>query len=160
MKKISTKIALYGFLSVMTFGTVLTSCSKDNDDIADEVIGKGSHYKITVTVDNVETDRDYISIVVSGGSGGSQTNVWKVNGVVRTGETALGLNDTDFAGATKTYVIETTDPIRAFAGGVTAINYGAPLSLKYKIEKDGKVEIDEDRTLTGDGANFTRDYTF
>jgi len=160
MKKISTRIALYGFLSVMTFGTVLTSCSKDNDDIVDEVIGQGSHYKVTVTLENVNPDDDFVSVSLAGGTGGTKTDIWKVNGVVRTGESAIGLNDNDFAGATKTYVIETTEPIRAFANGVQIINYGAPMIVKYKIEKGSKVEINENLTLTGDGADFTKQYSF
>ena len=160
MKKISTRIALYGFLSMMTFGTVLTSCSKDDDDVPEEVTGQGSHYKVTVTLDNVNPDDDYVSVTLAGGSGGTKTDVWKVNGVVKTGESAIGLNDNDFAGATKTYIIETTEPIRAFANGVQIINYGAPMTVKYKIEKGSETKINESLTLTGDGADFTKQYSF
>jgi len=160
MKKISTRIALYGFLSMMTFGTVLTSCSKDDDDVPEEVTGQGSHYKVTVTLDNVNPDDDYVSVTLAGGSGCTKTDVWKVNGVVKTGESAIGLNDNDFAGATKTYIIETTEPIRAFANGVQIINYGAPMTVKYKIEKGSETKINESLTLTGDGADFTKQYSF
>lgn len=159
MKKISTRIALYGFLSLMTFGSVLTGCSKD-DDLVEEAIGQGSHYKITVTLDNVNPDDDYVSVVVAGGTGGGKTDVWKVNGVAKTGESAIGLGDNDFAGATKTYVIETTEPIKAFTGGVQIINYGASLAVKYKIEKGNETVINENITLTGDGSDFTKQYSF
>ncbi len=155
----STKIALYGLLSVMTFGTVLTSCSKD-DDIVEEAFGQGSHYKITVTLDNVNTDDDYVSVVIVGTTGSGKTDVWKVNGVAKTGESAIGLGDNDFAGATKTYVIETTEPIASFTGGVQIINYGAPLPVKYKIEKGSETVVNENVTLTGDGADLTKQYSF
>lgn len=160
MKKISTRLALYGFLSMMTVGTVLTSCSKDDDDVAEEVLGQGSHYKITVTLDNVDPDRDYVSVVTVGGTGSGKNDVWKLNGVAQTGESAISLDKNDFAGSTKTYVIETTDPIRAFTNGVQIINYGGPMAVKYKIEKAGKTEINENLTLTGDGADFTKQYSF
>lgn len=159
MKKISTRIALYSFLSLMTFGSILTSCSKD-DDTVEEAIAQGSHYKITVTLDNVNPDDDYVSVVVAGGTGGGKTDVWKVNGIVKAGESAIGLGDTDFAGATKTYVIETTEPIRAFSGGVQIINYGASMAVKYKIEKGSETVVNENLTLTGDGSNFTKQYSF
>ncbi|KFC19513.1 hypothetical protein [Chryseobacterium sp. FH1] len=160
MRKTSIKIALYGLLSVMTFGTVITSCSNDDDDIMEETVGQGSHYKITVTLDNVNPDDDYVSVVVAGGTGSGKTDVWKVNGVVKTGESAIGLGDNDFAGSTKTYVIETTEPIAAFSGGVQIINYGAPLPVKYKIEKGNETVVNENVTLTGDGADLTKQYSF
>ena len=160
MRKTSTKIALYGLLSVMTFGTVLTSCSKDDDDFVEEATGQGSHYKITVTLDNVNTNDDYVSVVVAGTTAGGKTDIWKVNSVVKTGESAIGLGDNDFAGATKTYVIETTEPIASFSGGVQIINYGAPLPVKYKIEKGSETVVNENITLTGDGADLTKQYSF
>lgn len=160
MRKTSTKIALYALLSVMTFGTVLTSCSKDDDDVVEEAIGKRNHYKITVTLDNVNPDDDYVSVVVAGGTGSGKTDVWKVNGAVKTGESAIGLGKNDFAGTTKTYVIETTEPITAFSGGAQIINYGAPLPVKYKIEKGSETIVNENLTLTGDGADFTKQYSF
>jgi len=158
MKKVNVKIALLGILSALTFSMLTIGCSKDDDNTIPEQ--KGSHYKITVTLNNVNADQDFVSIAVAGGNPGGKTDVWKVNGVVKTGESAIGLGDTDFTGATKAYVIETTEPIRAFSGGVQIINYGAPLSVDYKIEVDGKVKVTENPTLTGDGANLTKQYSF
>lgn len=157
MKKMKKRFALLSMLSVLALGT-LTSCS--NDDSNDEVsIPDGTNYKITVTLDNVNPNEDFVSVVVSGGTLNGKTDVWKVNEVVKPGESAIGLNKNDFAGATKTYVIETTQPIRAFAGGVQIINYGASLPIKYKIEKGNEVIVNEDLTLSGDGADFTKQYS-
>lgn len=160
MKKKSTKIVLYGFLSMVAFGSLLTSCSKSNDDMVEEAIGSGSLYKITVTLDDVNANEDYVSVVAAGGTNGGKTDVWKLNGVVKTGESGIGLGKNDFTGATKTYIIETTDPIVAFSGGVQIINYGAPLPVKYKIEKGTETVVNENITLTGDGADFTKQYSF
>ena len=82
MKKVNAKIALLGVLSLLTFGSLTTSCSKDNDN--SEVVPKGSNYKITVTLSNVNQDRDYVSVVVAGGTSAGKNDVWKVNGVVKT----------------------------------------------------------------------------
>lgn len=158
MKKVNAKIIFLGILSVMTFGTLATSCSKDDNNT--EPVTKGSNYKITVTLSNVNQDKDFVSIAVAGGNFAGKTDVWKVNGVVKTGESAIGLSKTDFAGATKTYVIESTEPIRGFAGGVQIINYGEDLPVNYKIEIDGKVKVTETPTLSGDGANLTKQYSF
>lgn len=157
MKKMNKRFAFLGVLSALAFGT-LTSCSSD-DNSGDISIPEGTNYKITVTLDNVNPDEDFVSVVVSGGTLNGKTDVWKVNQVVRPGESAIGLNKNDFAGATKTYVIETTQPIRAFAGGVQIINYGASLPIKYKIEKGNEVIVNEDLTLSGDGADFSKQYS-
>lgn len=157
MKKWNTKMAVYGALSMATFATVFTSCSNDNQ--VDEIVGEDSHYKITVTLDNVNPNDDFVSVVVAGSTFNGKADVWKVNGVAKTGESAIGLNKNDFAGGTTTYVLETTEPIRAFSGGVQIINYGADLPLKYKIEKANETKVDESRTLSGDGADFTKQYS-
>ncbi|WP_437920038.1 hypothetical protein [Sphingobacterium sp. LRF_L2] len=159
MRKISAKIVLLGLLSVLTFGTILTSCSS-SDDNTEEINQELNHYKITVTLNNVDPDRDFVSVTVVGGNINGKTDVWKLNGVAQTGESAVGLDKNDFAGTTKTYVIETTEPIRLFTGGVQIINYGDPMPLSFKIEKGSETIINENLTLTGDGADFTKQYSF
>ena len=155
MKKLNTRIALIGALSVLIFGT--TGCSKD--DVGQEEPEKGGTYKITVKLDDVDTNQDFVSISVAGGTIGGKTDVWKVNGEVRTGEGAISLNKNDFSGATKSYVIETTQPIQAFAAGVQIINYGQNLPISLKIEKNKETKVSEEKTLTGDGADFTKQYS-
>lgn len=161
MKKLSTKLACVAILSILTCTTALSSCSNDDNDSAiEQAIGQGSLYKITVTLDNVNPDQDFVSVVVAGGTGTGKSDVWKVNGVAKVGESAIGLNKNDFAGTTKTYVLETTEPIIAFSGGVQIINSGSPIPLKYKIEKGNETIVNENLTLTGDGADFTKQYSF
>lgn len=158
MKRLNPRITFLGILSLLTL-VLITSCSKDDNGPGGNP-PNGSHYKITATLNNVNPQDDYVSIVVSGGNLAGKTDVWKINGVVKTGESAVGLNDGDFSGTTKTYVIETTVPIRAFAGGVQIINYGENLPLSFKIEKDNKTIVNENLTLTGDGDDFTKQYSF
>jgi len=157
MKKVNARIAKWGAMSLLALGTLATSCS-DDDKVEDG--DNGSNYKITVTLNDVNPDEDFVSVAVSGGTLAGKTDVWKVNGVAKTGESAIGLDKNDFVGSTKTYVIETTQPIRAFAGGVQIINYGANMPLSFKIEKANEVVVNESLTLSGDGADFTKQYSF
>lgn len=156
MNKLKLKNAFLVLFIALTAIT-MTGCSSDSDE---SLPTDGNNYKITVTVDDVDTDNDYISFVVVGGTYDQANTIWKVNGAERNGEQAVSLMDTDFVGSTKTYVIESSKPLVMAKIGIQFINYGADLSYAVKIEKNGSTEIDESNTLSGDGANFTKDYTF
>lgn len=138
---------------------LLSSCKSSNDDEGVQA-ETGNNYKITVTLNNVNASDDYVSVVSAGVGAGTKLDVWKVNGVVKVGESAVSLGDTDFTGSTKTYVIETTEKISAFTNNVQIINYGQAMTISYKIEKDNVVTINENVTLTADGSDFTKRYSF
>lgn len=144
------------FLFLLLGSMSMMACSSDGDEA---VPTDGNNYKITVTANNVE-ENDFISFVVVGSDIAQSNTVWKVNGEVRNGETGISLAKNAFTGSTKTYVIESTKPLRAAVIGVNLINSAGPLPYAVKIEKNGKTEIDVNSTLTGDGADFTKDYTF
>lgn len=156
--KSSTKKSLLAAFSLSAALISFSSCSSSNDDPSEHE--ELSNYKITVTLDNVNAADDYVAVVAVGTTYGAKTDVWKVNGVVRTGESSISLGDTDFTGATKTYVLETTEPIRLFNGGAEIVNYKEDLGVHYKIEKNGKVIINENEVLKGDGSKFTKNYSF
>ena len=134
----------------------MMACSSDSDEATPT---DGNNYKITVTANDVE-GQDYISFVIVGSDTQQSNTIWKVNGEVRTGETSVSLGKNEFTGSTKTYVIESTKPLRASLIGVQLINFAGPLPYAIKIEKNGKTEIDVNATLTGDAADFTKDYSF
>lgn len=158
MRKLTFGKWLPAIAIVALCSTSFNSCSSDDNN--DEVDNKDNNtYKVTVTINNVET-RDYISVTTVGGTSNAKMDVWKVNGVARTGESAIGLGKQEFMGATKTYVVETTEPIRLLTAGVEIINYGADLPFSYKIEKNNKVVIDENVTLKGDNSSFSKNYSF
>ncbi|WDF67948.1 hypothetical protein PQ465_16800 [Sphingobacterium oryzagri] len=143
-------------LLLFTFlGITMMGCSSDDDNLPTD----GNTYKITVTASAVE-ERDFISFVVVGADLNQSNTVWKVNGEERTGETGVSFGKNEFTGTTKTYVIESIKPLRLVSIGTQLINYGNPLPYAIKIEKNGKTEIDVSSTLTGDGADFTKDYSF
>ncbi|WP_300669222.1 hypothetical protein [Soonwooa sp.] len=119
----------------------------------------GSNYKITVTLNNVSAE-DFVSVVTVGAGKSDVYTNWKVNGKVRSGESTISLGKNDFTGSTKTYVIETSEPITTMTAGAQIINYGADLPMSYKIEKNGKTVVDENLTLKGDGTDFSKNYSF
>lgn len=156
MHKLNLKNAALSLALVFGFAA-MTGCSSDDDDTNPT---GGNTYKMTVTLNNVEPERDFISFVAVGGTHDQSNTFWKVNGKERNGEQGISLDDNDFAGSTKTYVIESTKPLVLTTVGIQFINYGNPLSYSVKIEKNGKTEIDETNTLIGDNSDFTKNYTF
>lgn len=159
MKNFKLKTIFFTVVAAMTLGILTVGCSK-SDDKNEEITLDKNNYKITVSLTDVDPSRDFVSVAIAGGTGGGKTDVWKVDGVVKTGESAISLNKNNFGAGTKTYVIESTEPLLAFSGGIQIINYGAPLPVSIKIEKGGKVVVDEKVTLSGDGADFTKQYSF
>lgn len=147
-------------IALSLFSTLfLSSCKSSNDD--DDVKSEnGNSYKITVTLNNVNADDDYVSVIAVGTGAGTKLDVWKVNNVVKSGESSVSLGDTDFTGSTKTYIIETTEKISNFTNSIQIINYGQDMTVSYKIEKDDVVKINENVTLAGPGTDFTKNYSF
>lgn len=159
MKNSKFKTALLGVLTALALGIFTTGCSSD-DNSSDTPTFEKNTYKITVTLADVDQDRDYVHITFVGGTITGKTDVWKINGVVKTNEATASLSKKDFGAGAKTYVIETTEPVHALTGSVQIINYGADLPIDYTIEKEGKVLISEKLTLSGDAKDFTKHYTF
>ncbi|MDR0229081.1 MAG: hypothetical protein LBI72_08470 [Flavobacteriaceae bacterium] len=159
MKNSKLKSTLFSVLAVLTMGLFTVGCSKSDDNHGGDFSTEKNTYKITVSLTNVE-ENDFVSISFAGGTVMGKSDVWKVNGKERTGESAIGLGKNDFGAGTKTYVIETTEPVHAFANGVQIINFGTDLPVSYKIEKGGKVIVNEELTLSGDAKDFTKQYSF
>ena len=134
----------------------LGACS-DKDD-PEPGIPEGKKARFTVTVEGAEAQNSYVSIVFAGSTLNSNS-IWKVNGEARPNEDAIGFDRNDFID-TKTYVIESTESLSAIKVGIQCINYGDQLKVSYKAEIDGKVVKEENKTLTGDGADYSVDYTY
>lgn len=141
-----------GLSSVVSF-----SCS-DDDGATPSPEGKTA--KFTITVDGQIDDSDYISFVIVGGThDASEATVWKLNGQQLANQAGIGLDDGDFSGATKTYVIESIKPLLVAKAGAQVINFDHPLHVTFKAEIDGRVENEDDVTLTGED-DYTVDYTY
>ncbi|MCA6066613.1 hypothetical protein JI747_005445 [Chryseobacterium sp. RG1] len=156
MKKNRSKKILF-ILSLFSLFVLFSSCSGGDDDTATNT----NNYKITVTLVGVGNE-DFVSIVAVSQTLGGKFDVWKVNNVVKTGESSVSLDKADFIGGTTTYVIETTEPVAyGIANDIQVINSGAGanISVSYKIEKDNTVVINEN-TSVANGSDFTKNYKF
>lgn len=157
--KFSSILKILGVMSLAVL--LLRSCSRDDDD--DNNNQNGNSYKVTVTIPNVEAANnnaldDYVSIIVGGSTGDpSVTTLWKVNGTEIPAELVTSLDEDDFEGATKTYVIESIRPLMLMQVKLQIINNNMPLSVSYKIEKNGKTEIEQNVTLADD-EDHTKTY--
>jgi len=145
-------IALAGLTLLMG----LSSCGDDDDDKA------GAVYRVIITLNAVVSTDDFVSVTVAGTNQSSAVidPLWRINGAAQPNVPIVVLDADDFTGSTKTYEIESVVPIDVLASGVQVINYGSPLTGSYRVEREGKVLVNEVINLTGDDSDFTRDDTF
>lgn len=160
MKTMYKKIVLRSMMLLMALGLVfgISSC-RDGDDNPTVPVVNTNTYKITVTIPLVDGS-DYVSINTSGSTANPQeSDLWKLNGVLQNGQKVVGLNRQDFDGATKTYILESTKPLVTVAAGFSVINSQQPMSVSYKIEKNGTVVVNENFTLAA-GESKSKDYSY
>ncbi len=153
------KIVMRGLMLLMTLSLIfgISSCSRDDD--GDGSGNDGNMYKITITLNGVDAN-DFVSLAAAASDAAATTSVWKNNGVTQNGQVGVGLNNTNFTGSTKTYVLETNFKVIALAAGGQLINYGGAITGSYKIEKNGKEEVNETINLATDGANWSKQFNF
>ncbi|WP_057939731.1 hypothetical protein [Algoriphagus resistens] len=144
------------FIFMLVLGVALAGCSRDDDSPS----ANRNTYKVTMTISDVE-ETDFISLTLTGVNldGSAGNTLWKINGQEMTGETVVSLARADFVESTLTYTIESIKPLDQLLVGVQLLNFNNDLSFILKIEKNGQIEIDEEKTLA-DGNDFTKQYTF
>lgn len=157
MKTMYKKIVLRSLMLLLAVGLVfgISSCSRDDDGGGKD----GNMYKITITLNGVDAN-DFVSLAAAASDAAASTSVWKINGVTQNGQVGVSLNETNFTGSTKTYVLETNFKVIALAAGGQLINYGGAITGSYKIEKNGKEEVNETINLATDGANWSKKFNF
>lgn len=143
---------------MMVFFT-LSSCSNNDDNNNSH---NDSSYKITITLNEVNENNDYVSVTLAGNnlSGDVESLLWSINGEGQPNTLTVSLDKNDFTGATKTYIIETNTAIDVFTAGVQIINYGPPLTGSFTIEQNNTTVVSEAINLVGDNTDFTEDYSF
>lgn len=140
--------------------TVIFSCSSDDDD---EMVGPNEkNFKFTVTANNVD-EQDYLSFVFVGSDLNNSNTIWKINGVTQDNESGVSLGKNDFMGGTKTYVIESTKPLRLATTGIQCINPGSSnpsFTVSYKAEINGEVVKDDQNIVVKNGSDYTHNFTY
>lgn len=152
------KKVIFPILSFLMIAS-LVSCKKDSDEVPSD---GSKNFKFTVTVDGVD-DRDYISFVFVGGAADNSNTIWKVNGATRNNEMAISLDKNDFIGGTKTYVIESTKPLRLVTTGQQCLNPGSdnpPFTVNFKAEVNGEVVTNDQNVVVTSTADYTHDYRY
>ncbi|RYD75698.1 MAG: hypothetical protein EOP55_12980 [Sphingobacteriales bacterium] len=153
------KKVLFTILPLLTL-TILFSCKKESNEMPTDTENK--NFKFTVTVDGVE-EQDYVSFVFVGGSLDNAKTIWKVNGVTKNNETAISLGKNDFLGATKTYVIESTIPLRLVTTSQQCLNPGATnpsFKVSYKAEVNGQVVTNDQNFTVTSTTDYTHKYDY
>lgn len=145
-------------LSVLTLIPLMFSRCSDKGDSLPE----GKSFKFTITVNNANgsVEQDRAQFLIVGGSPSGEQTIWKVNGVVRNNEQGVGFNTIDFAGSTKTYVIESVKPLSHVQVSVQCINFDAPFTYSYKAEVNSSIKHDLKDIVAVEGAPFSKNYSY
>lgn len=155
------KKLLLVLLPILTLSLVF-SCSNDDDDYDDTIDQDRKNMKFTVTVDGVD-EQDYVSFVFVGADLNNSNTVWKVNGATQNNETAISLDKNDFIGSTKTYVIESTTPLRLVTTSSQCLNPGAnnpSFKVSFKAEVNGKVVTNDENFTVTSTSDYTHKYDY
>lgn len=155
------KKLLWVLLPVLTLSLV-SSCSGDDDDYDGTADPEGKNIKFTITANDVE-DQDYVSFVFVGADYNNSNTVWKVNGVTKNNETAISLGKNDFLGSTKTYVIESTAPLRLATTSSQCLNPGAnnpAFKVSFKAEVNGKVVTNDENFTVTSTSDYSHKYDY
>ena len=156
-KFLKRKKAAYLTMALLVGVFSANSCRNDDGNELPSV--KENTYKITVTVPVVDGS-DYVSIIASGGTANPQeSDLWKINGTLQNGQKVVGVERQDFEGATKTYIIESAKPLMGLSASYSVLNSMQPITVSYKLEKNGETMINENFTLAA-GESRNKDYSY
>ncbi|RPE08883.1 hypothetical protein EGT74_17840 [Chitinophaga lutea] len=119
--------------------------------------------KFTITVTGADANDNIYVQATAGNHDASQwgSPIWKLNGTALGNESAAKLDEQNFLGATKTYVIETVKPFDFGALNVDYLNFdGAPMTVSYKAEINGKVETSVENLVVNAGQSGEKGYSY
>ena len=155
----STKRILLSLCLATLISFISTGCS-DKDDPPNN---KKITMKFTFTVTGSDAN-DRISFQLQAGNHDASqygSPVWKINGVTQGNENSVSIDQQDFAGSTKTYVVETVKP---FDFGYLIVDYSntdpGPFTISYKAEINGKVETNVENLVVNTGQSDIRDLSY
>lgn len=149
-------------LSVVTMllaTTVLSSCSKKKDPAPQD---NKKTAKFTITV-NGSTANSTILFQIDGTilSSTTQPTLWKVNGVAQNNQPKLKLEGPSFAGATKTYVVESIIPVDILAAAITCIGRpGEVVSISFKADVNNKTETNIANESVAEGQSYNKTFLY
>ena len=159
MKTKKAKRIILSLCLVTIAGVGFTGCSDDDKPNNNAKANIKFTFKVTGTDANDQIDFQ----AGAGNHDASQYGapVWKINGVTQGNESTVSLDEQDFIGSTKQYVVETVKP---YNFGNLIVNYvnidGGPITISYKAEVDGKVETNIENLVINAGQSDTKNYSY
>lgn len=140
-------------------GVGFTGCS-DDDKPANNA---KANIKFTIKVTGADADDRIDFQAGAGNHDASQYGapVWKINGVTQDNEDHITLDEEDFIGSTKQYVVETIKPFNFGSLIVSYLNYdGGPVTISYKAEVNGEVKTNVENLVVNAGQSDTKSLTY
>jgi len=155
-----TKRILSGLCLLAMTAFVSTGCGGKDDDPAPGT--KKMNMKVTISVVGLEASDNVYFQIGAANHDASQYGapVWKMNGTTQGNTHMIELKEQQFLGSTKTYVLET---VKAFDFGSLNFDYsnqGAPLTVSYKVEIDGKVKTNVQNKVVPAGGTDDQSLTY
>lgn len=139
---------------------VSTGCGGKDDDPAPGA--KKMNMKVTISVVGAEAgDNMYWQINAANLDATHYgAPVWKVNGVTQGNTHTVELDETKFTGNTKTYVLETVKAFHVGSLNFDYTNQGAPMTVSYKVEIDGKAVTNVQNKVVPAGGTDDQNLTY
>lgn len=159
MKTNKVKRIIFSLCLVTIAGFGFTGCSDDDKPANNAKI----NMKFTVKVTGADANDQITFQAGAGNHDASQYGapVWKINGITQGNENNVMLDEDDFLGSTKQYVVETVKPYNFGSLIVSYMNFdGGPITLSYKAEVDGKVETNIENLVITAGQSDIKNLTY
>lgn len=154
------KKLLFGILPLLVF-TLLFSCKKDSEDTSNAT---GKNVKFTITIKDLvvsNSEVNYVSFVFGGSTADRSKSIWKVNGVVQNDTENVSLAKNDFAGTTKTYVVESNQPLKIALANMQCSSPGNyTFKVSFKAEVNGVVVRNDQDFLVGPNTDYAHRFDY
>ena len=147
----TTKIFMTASAAMLLF----SACSTNNTPTPDPT-GKSAKFIFSVSgLDHNEAyESVHFNIVGSKNTGGGGQTIWKLNGNTLANQVGVSINETEIPNGVE-YVVESIEPLMVINAGVTAHNFNAPFTVKFKSIINGKVENEINQTVSDNfNVNF------
>ncbi|GAA4303098.1 hypothetical protein [Compostibacter hankyongensis] len=156
LKTLSLK-SLIALCCIAAIG-LLASCSKDKDK-PETPDGKTAKFTVTIQGD-INPDDVSMSFVFVGVTNNNDKTLWKLNGATQNNEQGVSLDENNFTGSTKTYVIESVRSLDVVKATIQCFNFGQPYKVSFKAEINGKVITDDKDVTVQEGKDYTHAFDY
>lgn len=155
MKSRKLIIPVAGISILLLSATLFSSCKKTVDTIT------GKNAKITFSVSNAfnKAEGDDFSLNVGGATFDGSSVDWTVDGTTEKG-TIVSVTSDYVNGGKSNVVVASVQKFNTGSVSISSFNIGgAPFTVSYKVEVDGKVVDEKSVEIANDSDPLTKHYT-